>query len=498
MDARRGEVLGVTTFRELLGSRNRRATWCRTVLAGALGMVGVVGLAPRAVHATAAPSVAVPAYFWSATQWDRLLVSSAELRYVVMNPESGPGTMSYPTFVTRVAVVRSQGATVVGYVDTNYGARSFAAVKADIDKYRAWYGVNAFFFDQTPYECTQISYYQDIENYVRAQAGGFIFHNPGMNPQECYLGVADVVVNFEGSEASYSGWTPAPYAAGYPANRFWHIVYSVDPTHASALLSTAASRNGGLVFLTEQDMPNPFTVIPTDALWSAQTPTRAGRQPAPQASPPSTTVPAPNATRLAAPQSDLPPTTVPAGPAAEAPVTTRPAAPVAGSATTTTTVVIGAAQDARLPALVEPVPTTLAPSPTVAPTTAVSTIPPGPATSLRLSAPVPVEQRLPASVSDPFPIVPPAPIGPLAAVAELSTVTPRAETPPSPGSKVISFVTVRTTPSTARPPAGPALLASLPTLSKVGIRTIATRATPTRRIAEVPKKPAVAVHRSIR
>ena len=253
--------LGVTTLREVFGTRSRRATWCRTILAGAVGAVGVVVLAPRPARAAAAPSVAVPAYFWSSTEWDRMLVSSEQLRYVVTNPDSGPGTVSYPTFVNKVAAARAQGATVVGYVDTAYGARSLATVKADIDKFRTWYGVNAFFFDQTPYDCAQISYYQDLEDYVRAQVGGFTFLNPGMNPQECYLGVADVVVNFEGSEASYNAWTPAPYAAGYPADRFWHIVYSVDPSHAAALLSSAASRNGGLVFLTEQGMPNPFSVF---------------------------------------------------------------------------------------------------------------------------------------------------------------------------------------------------------------------------------------------
>ena len=164
MAASRGEVLGVTTLRDVLGTRNRRAIWCRTVLAGAVTMVGVVGLAPRSARAAAAPSVAVPAYFWSSTEWDRMLVSSDELRYVVMNPDSGPGTASYPSFVTKVAAARSQGATVVGYVDTGYGARSLATVKADIDKYRTWYGLNAFFFDQTPYDCAEIAYYQDIYN----------------------------------------------------------------------------------------------------------------------------------------------------------------------------------------------------------------------------------------------------------------------------------------------------------------------------------------------
>ena len=493
----RGEVQSVTTLRVVLGTRTRGATWCRVLLAGAVSMVGVIGLAPRAAHAAAAPSVAVPAYFWSSTQWDRMLVSSEELRYVVMNPENGPGTVSYPTFVTKVAAARAQGAIVVGYVDTSYGVRPLAAVKADIDKYRMWYGVNAFFFDQTPYDCAKIPYYQEVETYVRAQAGGFIFHNPGMNPQECYLDVADVVVNFEGSEASYHSWTPAPYAPGYPAGRFWHIVYAVDPTHAAALLSNAASRNGGFVFLTEQDMPNPFAVIPTDALWFAQTPTRYGRKAAPQASPPLTAPIPPPSTRMEAPQSSSSTTSASAGAssdaASDAPVAIRPAG--VATSTTTTTVAIGSAQSAQVPLATEPVSTTFPPSSTSGPPTVPPTSPPVSPTFLSQRAAV-----LPApsvlAVMDAFPITPPAPIVPPVASTENSTVVMASRVR---GSEVTSVVMSTTlSPMNTPPPAGPALVSTTPTATKVAVRVATPLATSSRRVAEVPKKTRIARRSSIR
>lgn len=494
----------MTTLRDVFGPRSRVARCWRTLLAGAVGVVGVVGLTPRSAHGAAARSVAVPAYFWSSTQWDRMLVSSQELRYVVMNPDSGPGTVSYPSFVTKVATARTQGAMVVGYVDTGYGARALATVKAEIDKYRTWYGVNAFFFDQTPYDCAQIAYYQQVEDYVRAQAGGFIFHNPGMNPQECYLDVADVVVNFEGSEASYNAWTPAPYAAGYPADRFWHIVYAVDPAHAAALLSSAASRNGGLVFLTEQDMPNPFSVIPVDALWSAQTPTRSGRKAAPQAAPPSTTAPVPATPRLAAPQSPSPTTTSPEGAAAAVPVTTRPAAADATGATTTS-IATGSAQNAPVPLMLEPVPTTSASSSnslptTVAPTTSAPTSPP----LSPPSAPVPAV-RSGQIAGDTFVIVPPAPIGrpgPFVTPApdlQNSTAEWGLAERPVPDPAVTSAVrSAAPSPTTTRPPAGPALVPTTPAVTRVALRVAATRTTSARRVVEVPKKTPAARRRPMR
>ena len=497
-------MLGVTTLRAHLGIRTRRANWCRTLLAGAVGVLGVVGFTPRSARAVAAPSVAVPAYFWSSTEWDRMLVSSAELRYVVLNPDSGPGTVSYPTFVTKVAATRAQGATVVGYVDTSYGVRPLAAVKADIDKYRTWYGVNAFFFDQTPYDCAQVAYYQEVEDYVRAQAGGFVFHNPGMNPQECYLDVADVVVNFEGSEASYDAWTPAPYAVSYPADRFWHIVYAVDPAHAAALLSSAVNRNGGLVFLTEQAMPNPFSVIPIDALWLAQTPTRSGRKAAPQATPPSTAPVPPPSTRVEAPQSPAPSTTAPPGAAADAPVTTLPATGVAASVTTTSTIatagVQSGVQGAPVPVIALPVSTSVAPPTFPVPTTVALTSPPFSSPS----APVPATPNVPVA-DEAFTIVPPEPPEPLVVPAPVPAnalalpVLPVAgpmkpglpSTLPVAGPKVNSVVR-SAVPITTRPPVGPALVPTTPIVTTGVVRVVAIRATTPRRSAEGPKKsPAV-------
>ena len=489
----------MTTRRELPGTRSRRATWGRTFLAVAVavGAVGVVGLAPRSAQAAAAPSVAVPAYFWSSTQWDRMLVSSEELRYVVLNPDSGPGTVSYPSFVTKVAAARAQGATVVGYVDTSYGARALSSVKADIDKYRAWYGVNAFFFDQTPYDCADVAYYQDVEDYVRMQAGGFIFHNPGMNPQECYLDVADIVVNFEGSEATYDAWTPAAYTASYPAGRFWHIVYAVDPAHAATLLSTAAGRNGGLVFLTEQNMPNPFAVIPTEALWIAQTPTRAGRKAAPQAAAPSTTAPVPTTSRVAAPQGEASTTTTPAGASAEAPVTTRPSAPVAATETTTTTALAASAQSAPVPPVVEAAPSSVSPSPNPAPTTALSATAPAAQGLLSQATPVPALLSAPTPAGT-YPIVPPVlmdspPDGPESAPVPLAL--PAGAVPVPPVNRIVTSQS--TAPTTTRPTVGPALTPSVAG-TKLVIRIVATRDVPTRRPAVPPKKAPIARRGSVR
>jgi Spherulation-specific family 4 len=406
-------------------------------LAAALLAAAATVLAPqlRPAEAAVRPNVAVPAYFWDNAQWDRLLIGASEVDYVVLNPDSGPGAVKYQTFVPKVATARSQGAIVLGYVDTNYGTRAASAVKADIDKYRLWYGVNAFFFDQTPSSCVDLPYYTALSTYVRAQANAVVFHNPGTNPEECYLAEADVVVNFEGSESTYATWAPDAYVANYPASRFWHIVYAVDPSRASQVLDAAQSRNGGLVYLTEQLMPNPFSVIPTAVLWSAQTPSVVPRPAAPQAGV-ATTSPG----RPAAPQS---------GPNTTTTTTVPPGASPAGTDSTPTTI----------PASAPGVPTSVAPPTTLAP-------PPLPPTTLAPTTP---------SLVAPI-VVPPAPVEREVAPVETSTAPPTTEAPPA--SKVPEPTAPPTSVAPAAVVAGPELV---PT------------ATPTRVVAAGPQLPTLRV-----
>ena len=256
----------------------------------------------------APPSVAVPAYFWPGPEWETLLRAGPEVKYVILNPDSGPGAQSIADYVGVVARARIKGFVVAGYVDTAYGARSASLVQADIARYRSWYGVNQFFFDQTPSACSSVGYYAALQTFVQQDPNGFVVLNPGTNPGECYLGVSDMVVNFEGSESSYAGWTPAPYAANYGAERFWHIVYSVVPANVTSVLSVAQQRNAGFVYLTDEGFPNPFFRIPSAPLWQAQVPSSGvgGRGAAPQ-SPGTSTI----GDRPAAPQASVPPLLVP-------------------------------------------------------------------------------------------------------------------------------------------------------------------------------------------
>lgn len=60
----------------------------------------------------------------------------------------------------------------IDVVYTSYGARGLTAIKAEIDKYYQWYGVDGIFFDEVYYaDCAKVSYYQNLYNHVKAKGG---------------------------------------------------------------------------------------------------------------------------------------------------------------------------------------------------------------------------------------------------------------------------------------------------------------------------------------
>jgi hypothetical protein len=227
--------------------------------------------------------IAIPMYiyptWWVGSDWDRL--SNPAVNFVIMNPSSGPGTSSNSDYVQQVTWIKngtgpqggaSLGIRIVGYVDTNYTARTLADVELDIDRYYSWYGVDGIFFDRVSTSPSDIAYYQTLYAYVKAKPNtGFVILNPGTQTDESYMSASDVVVNFEGSYATYSGAYPANpgWVTNYSSDRFWHIVYDT-PNYASMVdtLDLAYSRNCFYHFITDRTLAsNPFGALPGTTYW---------------------------------------------------------------------------------------------------------------------------------------------------------------------------------------------------------------------------------------
>ena len=73
-----------------------------------------------------------------------------------------------------------------------------------IDHTIALGGVDGIFFDQASTDCSHArSYYKDLYSYVNGKDGRVVL-NPGTQTNECYMAVADIVVNFEDTYANYA------------------------------------------------------------------------------------------------------------------------------------------------------------------------------------------------------------------------------------------------------------------------------------------------------
>ena len=215
------------------------------------------------------PALAVPAYFYALTSsWGTLDGPPRTADLAVLNPASGPGSSADPNYVQQVAASQAAGVDVIGYVDTSYGRRSLASVEADISRYEQWYHVNGIFLDQAATSCsTEASYYAPLYAFVHAQAGlDLTVLNPGAPTPACYMAASDVMMTYEGTAAGLG--SGAHTVAGYDPSRFWGVIYSAPASALSSNLATLASDGFGEVFVTDQNLPNPYGVLP--GYWSQE------------------------------------------------------------------------------------------------------------------------------------------------------------------------------------------------------------------------------------
>ena len=94
--------------------------------------------------------------------------------------------------------------------------------------------------------------------------------NPGTATNECYINVADIILNSESSYIDYlNKYQNMSWVYKYTADRFWHVVYQLTTTeqvlHA---ISLSKNRNAFWIYLTNGVEPNPYNHLPQSTLWN--------------------------------------------------------------------------------------------------------------------------------------------------------------------------------------------------------------------------------------
>lgn len=208
-------------------------------------------------------SAGVPAYFSPSPLWDVMLgtanTGDARVSLAVMNPANGPGPAPDSGYARVIGQAKAKGVRVLGYVATGYGTRT--SVLADIDAYKRFYGLIDIFLDESTTDCVSLANYLPWVAAVHAN-GGLAAVNPGMVPASCWGTKADLIVTFEGPFDAYLHYESPPWMDDLPASSFWNIVYAVPAGSAPFVRQLAGRHHTGLLYATEDGLPNPYDSLP--------------------------------------------------------------------------------------------------------------------------------------------------------------------------------------------------------------------------------------------
>jgi len=199
----------------------------------------------------------------------------------------GPGPAPVPAWAKVIDNCYNYGrASVIGYVDTDYGQNSIASIESQINAWYSFYpgGIAGIFFDRVSDDVpgtttSNQSFYRTLASYVHTHEGNNdeVVLNYGANPGSGWMfngsnaNNADMVVTFESDYDTYTSWTQAAWETRYPARDFAALIYntgeSTAPQPASAC-SSLAQQNIGYVYVgTWYDvLPPYFGSFLTDSL----------------------------------------------------------------------------------------------------------------------------------------------------------------------------------------------------------------------------------------
>ena len=238
----------------------------------AVMFVLTLAVIPAAVHPASAATQAqtglmVPLYAYPTTgsTWPALIQAKEAYPNVpiiaVIDPTSTvPGSSSDSNFVSGIKSLQAAGITVVGYINTAYGAESLSTVESWIADYVNWYHVNGIFFDCMSNTAGYQSYYSSATAYADSLGLGLTVGNPGTTTLSSYVGTVNVMVIYE-NPGYPTASTVQSAAMGDSASNFGVMAYEVSAPTQSYLSSVAQYANW--VYFTDGSGADPYDVLPS-------------------------------------------------------------------------------------------------------------------------------------------------------------------------------------------------------------------------------------------
>ncbi|KAL8953348.1 MAG: hypothetical protein Q9222_000810 [Ikaeria aurantiellina] len=180
---------------------------------------------------------------------------------VVVNPNSGPGTTSYPSDANVIAGISKLNSFpnvhLVGYVLTGWASRSNTTVNAEVDVYAKWASydgadlhIGGIYFDEVSVDPRDIAHYQSLSEHAGfAIPSGRVTFNPGTRAPEQLFAHCDTMVEFEHPLADYEAeGILAQIPSGLEGKSAVQIIDTPEETDVGGLMGEMKQKGLGAMF----------------------------------------------------------------------------------------------------------------------------------------------------------------------------------------------------------------------------------------------------------
>jgi hypothetical protein len=202
----------------------------------------------------------IPAYYYNQDLWEETARAPIgdKTYFVIVNPASGPGTITDPNYTNFISRLIEEGKTPIGYIHTQWGSRDLEEVKEEVDRWMELYpNIQGFFIDKASTSSSAFNYYSSLVDYIQEKGDFSIVLNPGTMPSPEYFEIADAVVIFENSFSNLNYLLTPP-----EREKSACIVYNV-PAEAWDNTFEEIRDRCGYIYLTDDNLPNPYDSLPS-------------------------------------------------------------------------------------------------------------------------------------------------------------------------------------------------------------------------------------------